>query len=184
MLSRGSRPEKVHLPLKDAVPLEFPPESLNGLLGDLFGSCRGSRAQHCEDANIIFTLTITAAEAAAGVEKELTVYPFACETCNGKGRIATCSQCAGSGTVARDEGAFRVQTNCLVCNGSGGPLCKTCEGRGHDLRSQTFSVKIPSLARDGIRLRLGGQGKMTKQGLRGDLYIKVCVQSAGKPGEV
>jgi molecular chaperone DnaJ len=75
----------------------------------------------------------------------------------------------------------RIQTTCSKCKGSGGPSCKTCDGRQHDLRSRSLSVWIPSNARDRMRVRIRGQGKAVMGGESGDLYIKVRVQPEGQP---
>jgi len=181
LLRRHSRPEKVHLPVKDPVQLESPPD-LSDLLGELFGGfCLGASAQKFDGTDMLLHLTISAAEAAAGVEKQLTVYPFACETGNDKGRVTDCSCCGGTGWMAENAGLSRIQTTCSKCKGSGGPSCKTCDGRQHDPRSRSLSVRIPSNARDRMRVRIRGQGKAVMGGESGDLYIKVRVQPEGQP---
>ncbi len=69
---------------------------------------------------------------------------------------------------------------CRVCGGtgvSGDRVCQTCGGQGVIEKPRTLEVQIPPGARDGTRLRLGGQGEPGRNGgPPGDLYLAVRVR--------
>jgi DnaJ-class molecular chaperone len=47
----------------------------------------------------------------------------------------------------------------------------------HDRKKKTFFVNIPPGVAEGTTLRLRGMGQQTTAGVRGDLYLKVQVES-------
>jgi DnaJ-class molecular chaperone len=69
---------------------------------------------------------------------------------------------------------------CRVCGGagvSGDRVCQACSGQGVIGKPRTLEVQIPPGARDGTRLRLGGQGEPGRNGgPPGDLYLVVRVR--------
>ncbi|MFM7059703.1 MAG: DnaJ C-terminal domain-containing protein, partial [Actinomycetes bacterium] len=108
----------------------------------------------------------------------------ACSTCQGSGAepgtaIDVCGQCGGQGQVAVNQGPFSFSQVCPACGGSGRRIaqpCRTCRGRGVELRSREVKVKVPAGVTDGQRIRVtrrGGAGR--NGGEPGDLYVVVHV---------
>jgi molecular chaperone DnaJ len=108
----------------------------------------------------------------------------ACSTCEGSGAepgtpVDVCGQCGGQGQVAVNQGPFSFSQVCPACGGSGRRIaqpCRTCRGRGVELRSREVKVKVPAGVTDGQRIRVkrrGGAGR--NGGEPGDLYVVVHV---------
>ncbi len=83
------------------------------------------------------------------------------------------------------QGATRIlmlqsEEPCGTCSGSGevaGATCHVCQGQGALLRPRRLEVKVPPGARDGTRVRIGGEGRFGMGGgPRGDLYVVVSVR--------
>jgi hypothetical protein len=60
-----------------------------------------------------------------------------CYHCGGKGRITTCPECEGSGTIELDSGHNYYEVECQTCGGSGeysdpdgDDVCDVCDGEG------------------------------------------------------
>jgi DnaJ-class molecular chaperone len=73
---------------------------------------------------------------------------------------------------------MNVTTSCTACNGTGqanGKPCAACEGRGHTLQPKSLEIKVPQNAREGMRLRLAGQGAMGSDGTPGDLMVRIKI---------
>lgn len=168
---------------------------LNDLFGAFFGNAqrsgrRGSaRSGRQAGADVEAQLTISLAEAAAGVKRSLRVdLPAMCERCRGDGAEpgstrTTCDTCRGTGAVQSQQdtflGAFQTSTLCPRCSGEGTVVsspCRDCSGQGRVRRSRTLEVSIPPGIADGQTLRLQGQGEAgVKGGRPGDLYVTVRV---------
>ncbi|MDR3762623.1 MAG: molecular chaperone DnaJ [Acidobacteriota bacterium] len=156
-------------------------------IGDLFGQGRGgsrrSRAQRGEDVRE--DLTITFADAAFGVEKEVSIRRHeACEACNGTGAAggkapSSCRHCGGSGQVRYQQGFFSMARPCPVCQGAGSVIeqpCTKCRGQRVVVRSHKLSVKVPPGVEDGTRILYNGHGSAgANGGPAGDAYIVLHV---------
>lgn len=72
------------------------------------------------------------------------------------------------------------QDPCPTCGGSGqiaGATCHNCQGAGVVMTSRRLEVKIPAGARDGTRVRIGGEGSSgAGGGPRGDVLVVVKVR--------
>jgi molecular chaperone DnaJ len=152
--------------------------------GDIFGS-RSRRAYPQHGRDLALELEISLEEAAAGVEKELTLSRAEqCPECRGMGVApgtskAACPTCQGRGQVRYQQGFFAVSRTCSHCHGSGEIIpspCRNCRGTGRVKQKARITVRIPSGIEDGNRLRIEGQGEAGGPGAGpGDLYVLVRV---------
>jgi molecular chaperone DnaJ len=131
-------------------------------------------------------MTISFAEAATGVEKELAITNLvSCSSCKGTRAasatgIKTCSRCNGSGQVVQNRGFFAMAAPCPECQGLGQIVtdpCKSCSGQGRIREKQHVKIKIPAGIESGMRMRMGGYGDAGEAGgPAGDLYVTVMVE--------
>lgn len=166
--------------------------SLNDLLQSFFGGGFGDPfvQQAAVGQDLLVESRVTLAEAALGVDKELTFNaPRACPDCRGSGAVAgteplTCGQCRGRGSVqvARRTllGTMSVLQTCNQCGGRGevvDSLCPGCGGQRLVEAKRTLTVHVPPGIDSGSRLRLRGEGGEGPAGSRpGDLYVQVAVE--------
>ena len=72
---------------------------------------------------------------------------------------------------------LQVEDACSRCHGTGtdrNRICTQCHGTGRVRETKRFDVTIPRGVRDGLRIRLAGQGaRGAGNGPRGDLYLVV-----------
>ncbi|HXT01891.1 MAG TPA: J domain-containing protein [Elusimicrobiota bacterium] len=69
-----------------------------------------------------------------------------------------------------------VPSLCPACGGTGRQgrgFCPTCGGVGETRVERTISARLPPAVRDGMRLRLRGQGGAPAGGEPGDLYLRI-----------
>jgi molecular chaperone DnaJ len=155
------------------------------LFGDLFGARGGRRRRPQKGRDVRCDVTLTLAEAAAGVAKEVQFKRHdRCQTCDGSGARPgagkeTCAYCGGHGRVIQAAGIVRVQTTCPSCHGEGATIkhpCPKCRGAGFELKSVATSVHIPAGVDDGMRVRIAGEGEPSQNGgPRGDCYCFISV---------
>lgn len=145
---------------------------------------RGSYAQ--QGASKKVSITISFAEAAKGVDKEIIVTNFTnCSKCSGKGAesssdIQNCSTCRGTGQVHQSRGFFSMSSTCPDCHGAGKVIkkpCSQCEGSGKTKEKQKVKVPVPAGVDDGMRLKMAGYGDAGENGgPNGDLYVFINVK--------
>ncbi|MFH0790896.1 MAG: molecular chaperone DnaJ [Candidatus Omnitrophota bacterium] len=151
---------------------------------DIFGgrTRRGARARKGRDLEVAVNITLE--EAAAGVEKTITLPRYeTCSTCSGSGakpgtKKVTCSQCKGSGRMVVSNGFFQIAQTCSRCQGEGSITqtpCPDCRGEGRTKQTHKIKVKIPPGVDTGANLRVRGEGEAGTAG-RGDLYVVIEVQ--------
>lgn len=160
----------------------------NDLFGDIFGGGgrggrRRSRGQR--GADLRYNLEIDLEDVRNGVEPTIKIPKMrACETCSGSGatpgtRPESCQHCGGQGQMVFQQGFFRVNRVCEICNGSGEVIrdhCRDCRGSGRIESQQTLQVRVPPGVDDGARLRLVGEGEAgIAGGPPGDLYVVISV---------
>jgi len=142
------------------------------------GSAKGRRGRDLE-----ITVNITLEEAAAGLEKTITVPRYEiCATCAGSGakpgtKKATCQQCHGSGRVIVSSGFFQLAQTCPKCHGQGEFIqtpCPDCRGEARVRKTSNIKVKIPPGVDTGNNLRVRGEGEAGTGG-RGDLYVIIDI---------
>ncbi len=163
-----------------------------GGLGFQFGG--GGRAGPAQGSDIGSRVSVTLAEAASGVTREVRFRAaIPCEECSGSGSepgtdLVTCERCHGQGSVRVTRqtilGATMAITACDQCRGRGKVIvepCQACLGRGSIDGERAVEVDIPAGIGDGARIRIPGRGAAGDAGGRpGDLYVEVGVESDGR----
>ncbi|AZV39152.1 molecular chaperone DnaJ [Komagataeibacter xylinus] len=155
------------------------------MFGDMMGGRRGGRRS---GADIQVQVSITFAEAFAGVKKEITIPTrVTCKSCEGTGSAdkdqppETCPSCHGAGKVRAQQGFFAIERPCPTCHGTGRLIrnpCKECHGAGTVEKNRTIEVSIPAGVEDGTRIRITGEGEAGGKGVpAGDLYVHVSVEA-------
>jgi len=156
------------------------------IFSDIFGGGFGFGGPRRKARDLQATVTLSFAEAAAGVKRDVKVSrALVCEACAGQGYPsdappATCPQCRGRGKILHQQGFFTLASTCPVCGGAGKVVsksCPTCGGRGTTPREETLVVDIPAGVDDGNRLVLRGKGDEGGQGWApGDLFVRIHVE--------
>ena len=186
--------DRIRLVQKDEISVrfddwDFQPSSpwedrLEGILEEFFAG-RPFRASHSRGADHRMDLEVSLEEAAFGAIKELRILRTSiCPLCKGS-RCAPgtgyvlCPNCHGSGAFRVRQGFFIVDSACGRCQGRGeilGNPCPNCAGRGVLKIQRTIRVQIPAGVEDGMRLRLRGQGDVSRSGgPPGDLLLDITI---------
>ncbi|MDS1271180.1 molecular chaperone DnaJ [Lipingzhangella sp. LS1_29] len=154
------------------------------------GGRGGARERARRGRNRRVQVQLTLAEAAFGVEKDIT-FPVAvlCETCSGAGtaqgsKPETCGTCSGRGEVSQVTRSFlgQVMTTrpCPHCSGAGVIItnpCADCSGDGRVRQNVTRTVRIPAGIDEGAQIQLAGEGEVGPNGgPRGDIFLEVVVE--------
>ena len=152
---------------------------------DIFGSRGRSGGRSRRGRDLEITIDITLEEAAAGVEKTITVPRYeVCANCSGSGakpgsKKVICSQCRGSGRVVVSTSfGFQLEQTCPRCRGEGSAIqtpCPECRGEGRTRVTRKINVKVPPGVDTGSHLRIRGEGEAGTAG-RGDLYVVIEVK--------
>ena len=118
-----------------------------------------------------------------GGEEDIVLnYEDICPVCNGRGgeSFETCNVCKGSGMIVRRNNSEGVQMStaapCSTCRGTGQRVvneCTACNGTGIKyVNNKVVRIIIPTAAKDGMKLRLQGQGaKGRNDGPPGDIIV-------------
>jgi molecular chaperone DnaJ len=155
--------------------------------GDFFGGGgRQRRRSAPKGRDLALEMEITLEEAAAGVEKEISINRAEyCPSCAGTGlrpgtQKAACPTCGGRGQIRHQQGFFTMARTCTHCGGKGEVItapCEECKGSGLTRRKNSLNVRIPTGIDDGSQLRIGGGGEAGERGApRGDLYVMIRVK--------
>src|SRR5438552_10585869 len=165
-----------------------------GDLGDLFGGLFGGRAgrggarraQPQRGADIEVPVNVSFEDSLRGLETKIPVQvTTACRECGGTGAEPgtspiICPQCNGRGVSAESQDLFALPEPCPRCRGNGTVVvkpCRNCNGTGREVRTKTYTVKIPAGVKDGTRIRLKGKGEVgASGGQAGDLFVVTRVQ--------
>ena len=155
------------------------------LFGDFMGGGRGGRQQQSRGSDLRYNLSISLAEAFAGLQKTINVpSAVSCGSCNGSGAAGgssptTCPTCSGLGKVRATQGFFTVERGCPTCSGVGQIIknpCSSCGGQGTQKKDRSLNVNVPPGVETGTRIRLAGEGETgPRGGVSGDLYIFIEV---------
>src|SRR4051812_42492334 len=152
-----------------------------GDLGDLFGGLFGGRAgrggarraQPERGADLEVPVNVSFEDSLRGLETKIPVQvTTACRECGGTGAEPgtspiICPQCNGRGVIAESQGLFALSEPCPRCRGNGTVVekpCRHCDGTGREVRTKTYTVKIPAGVKDGTRIRLKGKGELGSEG--------------------
>ena len=155
------------------------------LFGDFMGGGRGGRQQQSRGSDLRYNLSISLADAFAGLQKTINVpSAVSCGSCNGSGAAGgssptTCPTCSGLGKVRATQGFFTVERGCPTCSGVGQIIknpCSSCRGQGTQKKDRALNVNVPPGVETGTRIRLAGEGETgPRGGVSGDLYIFIEV---------
>jgi molecular chaperone DnaJ len=148
------------------------------------GGGRRSRQQSGDDLQT--QLTISFAEAARGVTRELEVQRLVhCSACGGSGakagtQASHCSTCGGRGQVQHNQGIFVIAATCPTCRGGGRVVkdkCSECRGGGVTRAEEKVTINVPAGIDDGQTLRVPGRGQAGPNGgPPGHLYVTLHVE--------
>jgi molecular chaperone DnaJ len=163
--------------------------------GDIFeaffgGSAAGARQAPEKGPTLQYNLSISLAEAAFGVEKELNITRTEhCSECQGTrsktgSQPERCPNCNGSGQIKRVQssvfGRFTNITTCPKCRGEGRIVtepCPRCRGTGKEKHQRTVAVKVPAGVNDNNQIRIRGEGDAgARGGSNGDLFVNLSIQ--------
>ena len=165
-----------------------------GDLGDLFGGLFGGRtgrggtrrAQPERGADVEVAVNVSFEDSLRGLQTKIPVQvTTACRECGGTGAEPgtspiICPQCNGRGVISESQGLFALSEPCPRCRGNGTVIekpCHKCKGSGREVRTKTYSVKIPAGVKDGTRIRLKGKGEIGEAGgPAGDLFVVTHVE--------
>ncbi|XP_026160316.1 dnaJ homolog subfamily A member 3, mitochondrial-like isoform X2 [Mastacembelus armatus] len=135
-----------------------PEELFRKIFGEFTGGMGFGDIHNMFDQRPEFVMELTFAEAAKGVNKELSVnIDDACPRCHGKGsepgtKVSLCHYCNGTGMESINTGPFLMRSTCRRCGGKGSIIntpCALCRGSGQTRRRQTVSVPVPAGVEDG-----------------------------------
>lgn len=161
----------------------------DSFFGDMFGGGGGRRRRsggghRGQDLQIKLPLTLQ--EIHDGVSKTVKVrHKTKCGTCSGtgskSGKLATCSNCGGSGRVRKVAnsifGQVVQEVVCPSCSGEGRTVsdpCNDCGGSGRKVTENKVSVNIPAGVTEGNYITVSGQGDAgLNGGTPGDLLVVI-----------
>ena len=165
-------------------------DDVGDIFGDIFGGFGGgggrTRKPRGDDMQIEILLSFE--EAIFGTKRKIQVSRVAtCDTCHGNGAakgsvMKTCTTCNGSGKIKDSRMSFfggAIVRTCDACLGSGKvpeKKCDTCKGAGVQRKREELEIEIPHGLQDGETLRMTEMGDSVKDGMSGDLYIRIAVQ--------
>ncbi len=162
------------------------------MFGDMFSGFGfdgfGGSPKQRRGRDISIDIEISFEESIFGVERNVLVNKLSnCNTCEGSGAkkesgTVTCTTCNGKGKVHEARRTFMgtVQTVrvCDACDGSGKipkEKCADCKGAGVKNSKEEIHIVIPAGINSGEMIRMTGAGEGIKNGLSGDMFIKVRV---------
>lgn len=159
-----------------------------GFGGDM-GGRRGSGGIPKErGADIQVDMELTFTEMASGTEKTIAIYKLQrCKKCSGKGAereedMERCHVCKGTGRVERKVsigfGSISQIVTCQTCKGRGFEIkrkCSTCHGVGVTKERVEIKITVPPGVETGNILRVSGQGEESRDGIGGDLFVRIRV---------
>uniref|UniRef100_A0A8C2HVP1 DnaJ homolog subfamily A member 3, mitochondrial n=1 Tax=Cyprinus carpio TaxID=7962 RepID=A0A8C2HVP1_CYPCA len=137
------------------------------LFRKIFGEFSGARG--FGDFNAIFdqpqeyVMELTFAQAAKGVNKEMTVHiEDTCQRCGGRGhepgsKVQHCGSCNGTGMETVNTGPFVMRSTCRRCGGRGSVItspCTACRGTGQTKQRRNVTVPVPAGIEDGQTVRM------------------------------
>jgi len=128
---------------------------------------------HNLNEGLFLFLEVSAEDAFKGATVETTVSDCGdcCPSCSGLGHVSRsdapeCGECSGRGFKEVPWGKSRLRIVCSECGGSGRIIrrqCRLCRGQGTITRERTVQVKLPRGTRDGMVLKLPGQGQWRQE---------------------
>lgn len=133
-------------------------------------------------AHLEIPVWISLKESVSGFEVDLDIVKDElCPACGGTGTQVTSSKCTECGGTGRSTFWFArdTDTKCSKCKGTGRQttLCARCGGKSTVSVDRTLHVKAPADLKDGLKLRLAGQGHCgLNGGDPGDAFVVIKVR--------
>jgi len=160
-------------------------------LGDIFSEFFGGQSRKTKRGrDISIDIEVSFSESVFGTERKVLIRKkMICSECSGTGakkgtEMKQCSLCNGTGKIHESKrsifGSITHTVICKECDGKGKipkEKCSKCSGVGTTDKQEELNIKIPSGIENGEMIRQSGAGEATKDGVNGDLYIKVHVKS-------
>lgn len=170
--------------------VEFDLSDLFEGFGDIFGGgMRGGGTRVKRGRDISIDIEVTFKDSILGTKRQVLITKVGkCDICTGTGakpgtELETCTTCNGAGRVHETRnspfGTFTSVRACATCEGSGKipkEKCPTCAGRGILKKEEELKIVIPAGIDGGEMIRMPGLGEAVKNGVPGDLYVKVHVK--------
>ena len=161
-------------------------------MGDIFSDffAGGATRGKSRGRDISIDLEISFHDSVFGVRRTVLLAKTGlCDTCKGSGaakgsELVTCTHCNGQGKVHETTNSFfgtvTMVQPCRHCKGKGTipkEKCGTCRGEGIYKKQEETEINVPAGIDGGEMIRLTGMGEAVADGIAGDLYVKVHVQS-------
>lgn len=154
---------------------------LSQMFGGGFGGSNRSRQRKGDD--VVVSVQMSLNDIIFGADKSITYNKYVkCEPCNGRGgeRVDKCTHCGGTGQTMRAMntpfGMVQTSATCQNCNATGYVIhnaCSTCHGKGVSPKQVTVTVKMPVGVANGMSFSMPGNGHEVRDGITGDLIIRV-----------
>lgn len=134
--------------------------------------------------SVKITIGLTLEEIYNGTEKTIKYgREVPCSCCDGKGmgrngKIETCTECGGTGTLFRGNAHMQEIRTCPHCHGSGQKVtepCHKCGTSGLEVVEHEVTFIIPKGVHKGMELTIEGEGNLPldKNGIPGNLIIAI-----------
>lgn len=166
--------------------VEFDLNDIFENFGDMFG---GGRTRQARGRDISIDIELSFREAVFGSTRTvLLTKNDTCEHCSGSGAkpgsaMVACVTCNGNGKIRETRqsiiGSFTTVRECAACAGRGQvpkERCARCAGTGIMRNESEIEIKVPAGMQDGEVIRMTGRGEAARNGVPGDLYVKVHVK--------
>jgi len=162
---------------------------MDAFFGQQGSSGRGPRPRTRRGQDALIRISLSLAEAAFGVSRELKVdTAVVCSVCAGAGTApgthpTRCATCQGQGEISQVQRSFlgevRTMRPCPTCRGFGTVIhdpCHECSGDGRVRARRAITVAVPAGVDVGNRIQLSGEGEVGPGGgPAGDLYVEIEV---------
>ena len=162
---------------------------MGDIFSDFFAGGGGTRGKS-RGRDISIDLEISFRDSVFGVKRTVLLAKTGlCDTCKGSGaakgsEVITCTHCNGQGKVHETTNSFfgtvTMVQPCRHCKGKGKipkEKCHTCRGEGIYKKQEEIEINVPAGIDGGEMIRLTGMGEAVADGIAGDLYVKVHVQT-------
>lgn len=169
-------------PFGDAVDLS---DLFSQFVNSAFGG-GGTRTRAQRGRDIEHEMVLEFEESVFGKQQEIHYRRLAtCSDCDGSGaqrgtKPEHCQQCDGRGQIRGNRGLFVSIVDCPACRGMGSIVrnpCPTCKGNMRVSQERKLTVKVPPGVEDGIRMHYRGDGDAgIFGGPAGDLYVLLTVK--------
>lgn len=153
------------------------------ILSQMFGGNPFGRQRAKRGADIQVSVKMSLTDVITGAVKKITYQKNGkCAPCNGKGgeESIKCNSCNGTGQTVKNIqtgfGMMQQAISCMTCEGTGYIVknkCNTCRGAGVAPKMESINVNIPAGVSNGMQLNMQGAGHEIKDGINGDLFIRI-----------